>query len=205
MQSDPAKNTGEEMTAEDLSSDALPSDTSPQSSESPALQMLHCMICRRQIPAGRDQRQTATCSEKCKDRLDAIRANQREQRKCSHCLKPSTPQERAEFREWRASRGDLKRGAAKVTIDRSGAATKQDLFLALRAVLPLLVEEKDRILAENPSSEMGGIAGTTVPRRGSSLLTKLCFWIPKVKWLVDTAVDKRPESARLVGEQQTNS
>lgn len=180
------------------------SDENPQSSESPASDGLFCTICQEPIPPGRDQRQTATCSEKCKNRLDTIRANQRERRKCPHCLKPSTPDERQEFREWRASRGDLKRGATKGTVDRSGGARKQALLLTLKAVLPLLVAEHDRILAELPSNALQGIARraeeNTLPRRGSSEISKLTYWIPKIETLLDTAVDKTPESATLVGE-----
>jgi predicted nucleic acid-binding Zn ribbon protein len=171
-----------------------------QSSELPASEGLFCTICTDPIPSGRDQRQTATCSEKCKNRLDAIRAAQRAARKCSHCLHPSTPEERASWREWRASRGDLKRGATKGTVDRSGGPTKQELAVALRGVLPLLVAFGDRMATEDPSSVLQPIAGQIVPRHGSSVQTRLRFWIPKLEQLAAKTVDKDPESSTLIGE-----
>src|ERR1700678_2553460 len=58
--------------------------------------ILHCMICLQPLSETRSRRATSTCSEKCKDRLDALRAEQRCSRKCPHCLHPSTPEEREE-------------------------------------------------------------------------------------------------------------
>jgi predicted nucleic acid-binding Zn ribbon protein len=70
--------------------------------------ILFCTICNGRIPEGRMTRQTATCSEPCKDKLDAMRARQRANRKCPHCLHPSSPEEREEFRLWRIDRRDVK-------------------------------------------------------------------------------------------------
>lgn len=117
---------------------------------------LHCTVCREPIPASRAQRQTATCSEKCKDKLDAIRARQRAARKCSVCLHPSTPEERELFREWRASRGDI---STAVRQERDGSPDKKTLRAALR-------EAVDALEAVTPHPEASD-AENAPPRPGN--------------------------------------
>ena len=103
---------------------------------------LHCTICTDPIEEKRARRNTATCSEACKDRLDFIRAKQRESKRCPHCLSPSTPEEREEFRIWRSQRpkteGD--RLALKAP-DKHGRDTtlepKQKMLRVLRAGVKL--------------------------------------------------------------------
>jgi hypothetical protein len=74
---------------------------------------IYCVVCKHPIPGFRARRQTATCSEKCKNKLDVIRERQRAAKKCPACLHPSTPEEREEYRIWRAERGDI-RSVARV-------------------------------------------------------------------------------------------
>jgi hypothetical protein len=70
---------------------------------------LFCMVCQAPLSESRARRpQTSVCSERCKNKLDTERARQRQQKKCPHCLAPSTPEERLEFRAFRKSRGDVK-------------------------------------------------------------------------------------------------
>src|SRR4051794_39713887 len=69
---------------------------------------MYCQICTKLIDKKRAARATSVCSEKCKNKLDGIRARQRANRKCHACLHPSSPAERAEFRQWRFERGDIK-------------------------------------------------------------------------------------------------
>lgn len=107
---------------------------------------LFCVVCTNPIPEGRNRRQTATCSEKCKNRLDTIRAHQKASKRCPACLHPSTPEERAEFRAWRAQRGDI----------RSPEIIKRDTILpnkgkmkeAMQRAINALQSEADRITAE---------------------------------------------------------
>lgn len=73
---------------------------------------LFCSICTAEIPEARARRRTQTCSEKCKNKLDAIRERQSADRKCPLCLHPSSQEERASFRQWRVSRGELKSAVA---------------------------------------------------------------------------------------------
>jgi len=105
---------------------------------------IFCTVCTNQIEPKRARRQTATCSEKCKDKLDAIRARQRDDRRCPHCLHPSTPGERAHYRKWRVACGDVQ------TVDqvkRTGELPfKRDLMKALKGSLRLLEEDRARII-----------------------------------------------------------
>lgn len=108
---------------------------------------MFCQICTQPIPEKRRTRATSVCSEKCKDKLDAIRARQRAVRKCTLCLHPSTPEERAEFRQWRYERGDLK--SAKVIVRDYTMANKTDLVNRLKSVRLLLQHELDLITGPN--------------------------------------------------------
>lgn len=104
--------------------------------------VIFCVICQDPIPEARARRQTSTCSEKCKNKLDAIRDRQRAARKCPLCLHPSTPEERAEFRLWRAQRGDVR------TSDRRAPGDKRDMERTLRRAIKALSGEKDRLKAQ---------------------------------------------------------
>lgn len=105
---------------------------------------LHCTICQQEIPEARARRGTSTCSESCKNKFDRIRAEQRALRKCPHCLHPSTPEERSEFRVWRAERGDNK--SAHPTGPRDHTLPNKNLILStLRKATQALREERDAI------------------------------------------------------------
>lgn len=104
---------------------------------------LHCIICQAPIPEARARRQTATCSEKCKNRLDTIRAHQRAAKRCPACLVPSTPAEREAFRAWRADRGDIK-SSTLVKRDTSLPA-KQEMRAAMLQAITALKSERDRL------------------------------------------------------------
>ena len=128
---------------------------------------LHCTICTRAIPEGRDRRQTATCSETCKNRLDEIRAQQRADRRCPACLHPSSPEERDEFRLWRAQRARNAPGEAGRSLDvrspvrepRDGStASRRALASGLRQALKALDDLVKLVSADegenlNPSLE----------------------------------------------------
>jgi predicted nucleic acid-binding Zn ribbon protein len=111
----------------------------------PSEETLHCIICQSRIDPVRARRQTSTCSEKCKNRLDVIRAHQRATKRCPYCLNPSTPEERASFRVWRAERGDL-RSATKVKRDFT-LPSKTDMRHVMQRAINALTEERDRLTA----------------------------------------------------------
>ena len=132
-----------------------PQDSGSIPDFSPKIPILHCTICRAPIEEKRARRQTATCGEPCKDRLDAVRKEQRRNTKCPSCLHPSSPEEREEFRLWRATRGDL-RTAEFVPRDKS-TAYKSELTKALRAAVALLEGQLDVIVDSNCPRAPGGI------------------------------------------------
>lgn len=121
-------------------------------------QTLHCTICQEPIPDARARRQTSTCSEKCKNRLDAIRAHQRASKRCPYCLHPSTPEEREAFRLWRVERGEV-RSANKYNRD-AALPPRQAMVRILRKAILAIAEERDRVKAhleaENPLQANAG-------------------------------------------------
>jgi hypothetical protein len=62
-----------------------------------------CVICRRRIAAKRHRRNAITCKDAHQRRLTKLRKMQRDRRACSHCSKPVTPDQIAEFRLWSRS------------------------------------------------------------------------------------------------------
>jgi predicted nucleic acid-binding Zn ribbon protein len=114
---------------------------------------LHCTVCQKPISAERASRQSTVCGEKCKNKLAAIRAEQRRGRKCTVCLHPSTPEERELFRAWRAERGDITR-AVPLSRDRS-LPNKNILRKALREAAGTL----EGLLPPPEVSETPGEAG----------------------------------------------
>lgn len=62
-----------------------------------------CVLCTRPIPRKRQRRRAVTCSERHQKKLTKLRKMERDHRQCSHCGKPVTPDEIAEFRLWKAS------------------------------------------------------------------------------------------------------
>jgi hypothetical protein len=62
-----------------------------------------CVICRRRIPRSRHRRRAITCSAAHQKRLTKLRKIERDHRLCSVCGKPSTPDEKRQFRLFRTS------------------------------------------------------------------------------------------------------
>lgn len=120
---------------------------------------LYCAICRALIPEKRRTRNTATCSEKCKNKLDTIRANQRKARKCPHCLHPATPEEREAFRIWRAERGDI-RSANQVKRD-STLMPKNEMREGLKTAVRLAQAELEWLGAWKVAHGLNSIADAT--------------------------------------------
>lgn len=85
------------------------------------IEPLYCTICTKEIPPDRARRRTSVCSEACKDKADYRRMKMMRNQKCPHCLHPSTPEEREDFRQWRiekrgrrTKRGNPKPREAKI-------------------------------------------------------------------------------------------
>lgn len=65
-----------------------------------------CVICKNQIP--RERASKETCSRQCADTWRQHREEILARTRCPHCYHPSTPEERADFRQWRIERGTLR-------------------------------------------------------------------------------------------------
>lgn len=74
---------------------------------------MHCVICTRPLPEDRIAKGAITCrpAEKdCAKIHKMARRARRDMRSCRHCYRPSTPEQRADFKRWMRERGMVKRG-----------------------------------------------------------------------------------------------
>lgn len=169
-------------------SDAVQFMYTPLPTEPPAdPDAMFCQICTQPIPEKRKTRSTSVCSEKCKNKLDGIRQRQRASRKCPLCLHPSTPQERAEYREWRVSRGDLK-SATVITRDYT-LPNKTEMAQRLKSVKLFLEHERADLQAQL-QAEADKPVGTVLqaladPEKLQRKLEKLNIQIRDIAGLVD--------------------
>ena len=60
----------------------------------------HCVMCGDPIPHDRPK-MALTCSDVCRDRRKNYRRSRQDQRACRYCLRPSTPEQRAAYHQWR--------------------------------------------------------------------------------------------------------
>ena len=68
-----------------------------------------CVVCRSPVPAARaHSRSRETCSAACALYWRQYHRYVLMQTRCPSCYHPSTPEERADFKRWRKSRGDLR-------------------------------------------------------------------------------------------------
>jgi hypothetical protein len=75
-----------------------------------------CVVCTSAVPSNRRSGITRhTCSPPCQKVWTLFRGYLLSTRKCVACLHPATPGERAEYREWRRSRGDLRQKKGRPT------------------------------------------------------------------------------------------
>lgn len=77
---------------------------------------LFCIVCREPIPLERAVRGSNTHAEECRKHRDAMKRAQVDKKKCRHCMKPSTAEERKLFQKWRREQPDYvpaKRGAPR--------------------------------------------------------------------------------------------
>lgn len=62
-----------------------------------------CILCTRRIPLKRQRRRSITCSKEHQKLLRKMQKIERDQRLCSHCGRPVSPDEKINFRRWRLS------------------------------------------------------------------------------------------------------
>ena len=61
---------------------------------------MHCVMCGDLMPPDRP-RMAITCSDLCKTRRRNFRRSRQDARMCRYCFKPSTPEQRLAFQQWR--------------------------------------------------------------------------------------------------------
>ena len=72
-------------------------------------EVLSCAVCRGPLPAKRAYARTRyTCSPECRNALRAFQKLVVDAKYCHVCMRPSTPEEREEFKAFRRSKGQLK-------------------------------------------------------------------------------------------------
>jgi predicted nucleic acid-binding Zn ribbon protein len=176
-------------------------DSGPSQNPSFPRDTTFCTICQGAIPEGRSKRKSAVCSEKCKDKLDAIRERQRADTKCPMCLHPSTPEERADFRQWRVERkrplgayhgGGTKQLEAQSREHAPGLPSRYALQNALRQAVGLLEAERDRILdSECAKGEKGELERNTLPDLARREVEELEGRIEHFKSFLEKPVDTK--------------
>jgi hypothetical protein len=62
-----------------------------------------CTVDKKPIPPERAARRSNTCDNLCQRKLKAHRRAVQDAKKCRHCSRPSTPEERLNYQRWRRS------------------------------------------------------------------------------------------------------
>lgn len=60
---------------------------------------MHCIVCSKTIPPER-RRDAVTCSKECSKARDKYIQSRMDNEECRYCRRPSTPEERARFKQW---------------------------------------------------------------------------------------------------------
>lgn len=106
---------------------------------------LYCIVDRKEIPPARAARTSVrTCSNECRKILLAHHRALRDLAICRACSKPSTPEQRKDFKQWKKTQGPAaKRGRPrKVPAPPNEPKTTHDLLLMVGYDVPLYVIEK---------------------------------------------------------------
>ena len=61
---------------------------------------MHCVVCRKNIPSDRKW-DAVTCSKECTLERKKYGRSRRDHVVCRYCYKPSTPEQRASYQQWR--------------------------------------------------------------------------------------------------------
>lgn len=83
-----------------------------------------CIIDKKEISFERQVKRSSTCSKECADKLTAIRRAVVDARKCRHCGRPSSPEERRLFKAFKKAQGHAgpKRGR-KTNAEKAASAS----------------------------------------------------------------------------------
>lgn len=78
-----------------------------------------CVVCTAEVPKKRrSSRSKSTCSPPCHAVFTLYRKHLLISSKCIACYHPATPAERAEYREWRKARGNLRRKKGRPKVEK---------------------------------------------------------------------------------------
>lgn len=94
-----------------------------------------CAICGTPITEERQKRRKKTCSDEHTKLLMQWTRHYRSKIRCVACYRPSTPEERAEFKAWRQSRGEILRDIAKDKGGRPSKKRERELEDGIREVI----------------------------------------------------------------------
>ena len=75
-----------------------------------------CVVDGVEVPDDRKKRRSITCSDACAARRNSYLREKKELKKCKYCGTPSSPEERDEFRQWRAERRAKAKAAKKLAV-----------------------------------------------------------------------------------------
>lgn len=101
-------------------------------------EVLSCAVCRGPLPAKRAYARTRyTCSPECRNALRAFQKLVVDAKYCHVCMRPSTPEERDEFKAFRRSKGQLKGERGRPPVKRT-KLLEDALREAMEAILQLL-------------------------------------------------------------------
>lgn len=79
-----------------------------------------CVVDGVEVPDDRKKRRSITCSDACAKIRNVYLREKKELKKCKYCGNPSTPEERDDFRLWRAERRAQARAAKKAGVANDG-------------------------------------------------------------------------------------
>jgi hypothetical protein len=75
-----------------------------------------CVVDGKEVPPDRKKRRSITCSDACAAARNSYLREKKELKKCKYCSQPSTPEERTDFRLWRAERRAQAKAAKKLAV-----------------------------------------------------------------------------------------
>jgi hypothetical protein len=126
---------------------------------------LNCQVCRGLIPSATAKKLGVVCGIACRNELRRYRFQILQNQKCPHCYHPSTPEEREEFRQWRASRGPMQEGFRTLPGKGSPIAKREKaLREVLRSAVAILQAVREVLgLAATDAMEGQPIRSSRVP------------------------------------------
>ena len=106
---------------------------------------LSCAVCRGPLPPKRAYARTRyTCGPECRVALRAFQKLVIDAKYCHVCMRPSTPEEREEFKRFRRSKGQLKGERGRPPVKRTKLleeALRQAIYYLGEGGNPELIEE----------------------------------------------------------------